>query len=122
MVTEERGKAKEHSIPKEGCGCKSRTRNYLLPPLLPQWERGRGRGTLLHRRIELLLLVLRAEAFPMESSEALRAPVRAALEDRTGAEELNETGFLHLLFEAVLQGIVRFRCFLHGVDGHRRRL
>lgn len=78
-----------------------------------------GRGSFrLHRRVELFLAVFGAEAFAVESAKPLCAAIGVTPEDGARAEELNETGFLHLLLEAVLERIVRFRCFLYSVDGH----
>lgn len=58
----------------------------------------------------------------MEGTEALSTTIGATLEGRARAEELHKARFLYLLFKAMLQSIVRFRCFLHCVDGHGTRL
>ncbi len=76
-------------------------------------------GRRLHVAVKLLLAVLRAIILALECAEALKTLARLAHVDFALAHTLDESGFLDLLLEALLQAVIGLFAFLVCVDCHK---
>lgn len=77
------------------------------------------REARLHIRVELRLLICRAELLAGESAEALLPFLRGFPEAHVIPQSLHEAGLLHLLLEARDETLIALGAFLDGVNSHR---